>query len=184
MRRRDRIRHLANWFNLTTPVGLVVARAGRARLTRRGDGIFVAEGYRLRFPIAGAFTVGDVVTTASTMARLEDRTPGVYGHEVRHAWQWAVAGVWFLPAYLLASAWSLARTGSPAIRNPLERHAGLVTGGYADPSGAPIGPVWMFRAQPGLSALGRPRRVRASTRTAGGASNGSAGGGRAGDAGA
>ena len=119
MRRRDRIRHLANWLNLSTPVGLLVAGAGGARVRRHPDGIFVAEGYRFAFPVAGAFTIGDVVTTASTMDRLEARVPGVYAHEVRHAWQFAATGVWFLPAYLVASAWSLARTGSPALRNPL-----------------------------------------------------------------
>ena len=57
MRRRDRIRHLANWLNLSTPVGLLVAGAGGARVRRRPDGIFVAEGYRFAFPVAGAFTI-------------------------------------------------------------------------------------------------------------------------------
>lgn len=189
MRRRDRIRHTANWINLTTPVGLLVAGIGGARLRRRPEGIIVAEGYRFRFPNAGAFTIGDVVVTASTMEGLERRTPGVFGHEVAHAWQYAVAGVWFLPAYLLGSAWSLARTGSPAMRNPLERHAGLVAGGYAHDDGAPIGPVWTWRGAPGLSALGGwgaalRRPVRRSRRTAGGGPRGSAGGAHAGGAGA
>ena len=188
MRRRDRIRHIANWLNLSTPVGLLVAGAGGAHVRRRPDGIFVAEGYRFRFPVAGAFTIGDVVTTASTLSRLEGTMPGVFAHEVRHAWQYAATGVWFLPAYLLGSAWSLARTGSPALRNPLERHAGLVSGGYAGLDGAPIGPVWTWRGAPGLSALGTlraPRRpIRRSRRTAGGAPSGSAGGSPAGDGGA
>ncbi len=180
MRRRDRVRHLANWVNLSTPVGLLVAGLGGARVRRRRpEGVFVAEGYRFRFPIAGAFTIGDVVTTASTIADLEERTPGVLAHEVRHAWQYAVTGVWFLPAYLAGSAWSLARTGSPALRNPWERHAGLVTGGYARPDGAPIGPVWTFRGRPGLGALVRPSRG-----TAGGAPTGPAGDAPAGGAGA
>lgn len=173
MLRRDRIRHLANWLNLSTPVGLLAAGAGGARVRRRPDGIFLAEGYRFRFPNAGAFTVGDVVITASSMERLAARTPGVYAHEVRHAWQYALTGVWFLPVYLLGSAWSLVRTGSPAMKNPLERHAGLVTGGYADLSGAPIGPLW------------RPLRgLRGWRRTAGGGPNGPAGDARADGAGA
>ncbi len=184
MRRRDRIRHLANWLNLSTPVGLLVAGLGGARVRRRTDGIFLAEGYRFSFPVAGAFTIGDVVTTASTMARLEQRWPGVFEHEVRHAWQYAASGVWFLPAYLAGSAWSLARTGSPALKNPLERHAGLVSGGYADLAGAPVGPVWMFRGAPGLTAL-RPRlRVRRSSRPAGDGPSGSVDDAPAGGAGA
>ncbi|MBB1501385.1 hypothetical protein H5397_08090 [Propioniciclava sp. MC1683] len=184
MRRRDRIRHLANWLNLSTPVGLLVAGAGGARVRRRPDGIFVAEGYRFAFPVAGAFTIGDVVTTASTMDRLEARVPGVYAHEVRHAWQFAATGVWFLPAYLVASAWSLARTGSPALRNPLERHAGLVTGGYAHADGAPIGAIWMFRGSPGLTGVRLARPVRRPRRPTAGGPNGAAGGSRAGGGGA
>ncbi|MDO5534996.1 MAG: hypothetical protein Q4F65_10135 [Propionibacteriaceae bacterium] len=142
MRPSDRLRHTANWLNLTTPVGLFVAGLGGAHLRRSPDGLIWAERYRFRFPQAGAFTIGDVVITADTRAGLERRVPGVQGHEKRHAWQYAVAGVWFAPAYLLGSAWSLARTGNPAWKNPLERHAGLVTGGYARATGEFVGPVW------------------------------------------
>mgnify|MGYP001608349799 CR=1 FL=1 len=179
MRRRDRLRHVANWLNLSTPVGLLVAGAGGARVTRRPDGIIVAEGYRFGFPVAGAFTIGDVVTTASTMERLEARTPGVYAHEVRHAWQYAATGVWFLPAYLLCSGWSLARTGHPAHANILERHAGLVTGGYALADGTRLGGVWTLRGRPGLTGL-----LRRSRSTSGAARSGSAGGAPAAGAGA
>lgn len=182
MRRRDRIRHIANWINLTTPVGLLVAGVGRARVRRRSDGIIIAEGYRFGFPRAGAFTIGDVVVTASTIDHLEHHVPGVTDHEIRHAWQYAAGGVWFLPAYLMGSAWSLARTGSPALKNPLERHAGLVAGGYAHADGEPIGPIWEWRGQPGLSALIARRPVRRWRRTAGVAPSGSAGDARAGDA--
>ena len=185
MRRTDRLRHTANWLNLTTPVGFLVAALGGARVRRLPSGLFVAEGYRFRFPAAGAFTIGDVVVTAGAMHRLEEATPGVLGHEQRHATQYAVGGVWFLPAYLLGSAWSLARTGHPAWRNPLERHAGLVTGGYADAgTGAGIGRVWTFRGRPGLSALRPGRPLRRWRRTAGAGPSDPAGGGRAGGAGA
>jgi hypothetical protein len=71
MRRSDRLRHAANWLNLTTPVGLLVAGIGGARVRRGDHGLYVAEGYRFRFPDAGAFTIGDVVVTASTIQRLE-----------------------------------------------------------------------------------------------------------------
>lgn len=181
MRPRDRLRHAANWLNLTTPVGLLVAGLGGARVSRAASGLLLAEGYRLRFPPAGAFTIGDVVVTTSTMARLEEQTPGVLDHERRHALQYAVAGVWFLPAYLLGSAWSLARTGNPAWENPLERHAGLHSGGYAHAeTGTPFGPVWMFRGRPGLAALWPRRPLRRSRRTAGGAPSGPAGDGHGG----
>jgi len=144
--RAHRVRRVANWLNLTTPLGLLVAAAGRARVRRGPDGLLVAEGYRLPFPVAGAFTIGDVVTTASTLEELERRTPGVTAHEGRHAWQYAVGGVWFFPAYAAGAAWSLLRTRDPGLRNPLERHAGLVSGGYVHPlTGAPTGPVWTLR---------------------------------------
>ncbi|WP_232550008.1 hypothetical protein [Propioniciclava soli] len=137
-----RVRAAANWLNLTTPLGLAVALTGRARLRRGPEGIIVAEGYRLRYPLAGAFTVGNVVATASDIATLEARVPGTWGHEGRHAWQYAVGGVWFFPTYALASGWSWLRTGNPALRNPLERHAGLVAGGYVHPvTGQPTGRV-------------------------------------------
>lgn len=163
--RSQRLRHLLNWMNLSTPAGLLVARAGGARLRRSPDGLFLAEGYRFRYPVAGAFTVGDVVTTAHTFDDLESRTPGVLGHERRHAWQWAATGPWFLPAYLLGSAWSWWRTGDPALHNPLERHAGLVTGGYLHSEGQPI-----------------QRRVRRSSGRRGGGPSGSPDGAGAGGA--
>lgn len=168
-RRADRLRHLLNWLNLTTPIGLLVAGLGGARVRRSPDRLLVAEGYRLAFPVAGAFTIGDVVTTASDLTHLEQRTPGVLAHERRHAWQYAVAGVWFLPAYLAGSAWSLLRAGDPATRNPLERHAGLVTGGYVHPvTGARLVATWSWRA------LAR-RLVRPSTARPGDAQTGSPG---------
>ncbi len=146
-----RLRQVANWLNLTTPLGLAVATLGRSRLRSGPDGLIVAEGYRLRFPVAGAFTIGDVVTTAATLDALEAATPGVTAHEGRHAWQYAVSGVWFFPVYVAGAVWSLARTGDPAVRNPLERHAGLVTGGYVDAAtGAPTNPVVWTLAGPRL----------------------------------
>ncbi|WP_300079581.1 hypothetical protein [Propioniciclava sp.] len=164
------VRAAANWLNLTTPLGLAVALAGRSRLRWGPEGLILAEGYRLRFPIAGAFTVGNVVATASDLDTLEARCPGTLGHEARHAWQYAAGGVWFFPAYTLATAWSLLRSGNPAIRNPLERHAGLVTGGYVHPeTGEPHAPGWSigglvaeFRARRGRSGAGRSGPAGAS----------------------
>ena len=52
-----RFRWLANLVNGSTLVGLGIARLGRARVTPGPDGLLLAEGYRLGFPVAGAFTV-------------------------------------------------------------------------------------------------------------------------------
>lgn len=125
-----RRRALINALNLTTPLGLAVARLGRARLARGPEGLWLGEGYRLRFPVAGAFTVGNVVTTARTFAALEASAPGVLGHESRHAWQYYRLGLLFLPAYAAAASWSWLRYGHPAVGNVFEQKAGLVSGSY------------------------------------------------------
>ncbi len=126
----DRVRALANLLNLSTALGVAVALAGGARLRRGPRGLLLAEGYRYRFPVAGAFTVGDVVLTRQRFDRFAD-LPTLLDHERRHAMQYAVLGPWFLPAYVAAVAWSWCRVGDPATRNVFERHAGLVSGGYA-----------------------------------------------------
>ena len=106
------------------------ARHLHALRGQRPRGLILAEGYRFGFPIAGAFTVGDVIVTASDFDRLGAAQPDLLDHERRHSCQYAVLGPWFLPAYGVASAWSWWRAGDPATRNAFERHAGLVSGGY------------------------------------------------------
>lgn len=126
-----RVRRAANWLNLSTPLGLAVARAGGARVRRGPRGLWLAEGYALPFPIAGAFTVGNVVVTASTLDRLENAHPGTLTHEDEHAWQWmACLGLPFLAFYTAAMGVSWALGGDRAAHNIFERAAGLDAGGY------------------------------------------------------
>lgn len=159
--RPARRRALANRLNLTTLLGRAIARAGGARLRRGPDGLWLGEGYRLPFPAAGAFTVGDVVITAATFAELERRTPGVLGHEARHAAQYARWGVGFFPLYGLAAGWSWLWYRDPALGNPFERGAGLVSGAYLAPD-ADLPPrlpwaaaLGLIRRSPGRGAAGR-----------------------------
>lgn len=135
-----RARRLVNLLNGTTAFGLAVARLGRAHVRRGPDGLLLAEGYRLPFPVAGAFTIGDVVITATRFAPLLSALPRVLAHESRHSRQWATLGPVFLPLYLLSGAWSWARTGDLAARNPFERAAGLADGGYRDVPARPLMP--------------------------------------------
>ncbi|UFU05956.1 hypothetical protein [Ruania halotolerans] len=130
---RVRVRHVANWLNLSTPLGLAVAAVGGAR-RRPGPALLtLAEGYRWRFPTGGAFTVGDVVITRTTIARLRARHPFLLRHEEKHARQWAYClGLPFLPLYGLTMGWSWLRTGDRAARCFFERQAGLADGGYRD----------------------------------------------------
>ena len=44
----------------------------------------------------------------------------------------SLLGLPFLPAYALAAAWSMWRTGDPASRNVFERRASLALGGYIE----------------------------------------------------
>lgn len=128
-----RARRRGNWLNLSTPAGLLVARAAGARLRRGPWGLVFAEGYRWPIPRAGAFTIGNVVLTPSTMDALERLQPGVTAHENEHAWQYLwLLGLPFLPVYAALSGWSWLRTGDPASANLLERQAGLGIGGYTE----------------------------------------------------
>lgn len=152
LERRARI----NRLNLTTPLGLAIARFGGARLRPGPDGLLLAEGYRPRFPVAGAFTIGNVVTTKGTFEALAEAIPDVMAHESRHASQYSKLGLAFLPAYGLAASWSWLRSGDLALRNVFEKNAGLVSGGYVRPGVVPAGrpasalvTSWLRRARRG-----------------------------------
>ncbi len=134
-----RFRRAANFVNGSTLLGLLIARLGRARVSAGPDGLLLAEGYRLPFPVASAFTVGNVVLTSHTFVELEGWSPYVLRHEARHAWQYVCTGVLFLPLYVTAMGWSMARTGDRAARNVFERWARLDDGGYVDVPVRPLG---------------------------------------------
>lgn len=129
--RATRLRSAGNWANLSTPFGLVVAALGRGRVRRGPRGLWLAEDYRLGFPVAGAFTIGSVVLTRSRFGELARTQPDLLAHEERHSWQWfAWLGLPFLPAYVAATLWSWLRTGNRAAANVFEVRAGLESGGY------------------------------------------------------
>jgi hypothetical protein len=133
------LRFLCNIVNLTTPAGLLVALIGRARLRRGPRGLVLGEGYRLKFPVAGAFTIGNVITTGSTWEEKLTELPGLLQHEEGHTWQYLYCiGLPFYLAYGICMAWSVLRTGDRAARNFFERQAGLAIGGYPDLPTRPI----------------------------------------------
>ena len=131
---RHLVRAVGNAVNLSSVLGLGLALAGRAQLSRGPQALLLAEHYRLPLPKAGAFTIGNVVLVPKrTLAELEQLHPGTAAHEAAHAWQYfGFLGLPFLPAYALASGWSWLRTGDPASANWFERNAGLVSGGYPE----------------------------------------------------
>lgn len=128
------VRHVANWANLSTPAGLAIALAGRSRLRRGPRGLILAEDYRPSFPVAGAFTVGDVVIACGrSWDELEQHSPGTLVHEENHTWQWALClGLPMLPLYLAAMGWSMVRTGDRASANWFEVDADLRLGHYRE----------------------------------------------------
>lgn len=137
--RAERIRQVANWVNLTTPLGLAVARLGRADVRRYRSGLYLAEGYRLKFPVAGAFTVGNVIVFSDDVDLLLALFPELIEHEESHTWQYAwTLGLPFFPLYALGMAWSWVRTGDRAAANFFERRAGLESGGYLPAEKRPL----------------------------------------------
>lgn len=128
----QRARQVVNLVNLSTPLGLLVALISRCRITRGPAGLLVASGYRIPFPPASAFTLGNVVLVRIGEAELA-RRPRLLVHEGRHATQFAVClGPLMLPLYGLAAVWSWLRTGDHYSRNVFERLAGLADGYYAE----------------------------------------------------
>ncbi|MDR2986928.1 MAG: hypothetical protein LBV34_19030 [Nocardiopsaceae bacterium] len=131
--RAARLKWWINWANGSTAFGLVIARVGNARVADGPRGLYLAGGYRFGFPVAGAFTIGNVVVSKGDWVQLRMEHPELVSHEEQHSWQWAVCGgLPFLPLYGAALAWSWVRTGDPASRNVFERNAGLVSGGYRE----------------------------------------------------
>jgi hypothetical protein len=133
----DVARTVLTMANGTTGAGLLLAAATGARIKRGRNGVFIAEGYRRKVPPATCFTVGSVILTRHDADwLLHAERADLFGHESRHAGQYALFGPLFWPAYWLACGYSYARTGSYAHRNAFERHAGLEAGGYLRPPAA------------------------------------------------
>ena len=122
-------RQTVNYVTLATPLGLLVAKWGRASLSRGPDGLWLATSYR-RTLKPRAFTVGNVVITRHDRAWLDEQ-PRLVVHEGKHATQWACwLGLPYLPAYGVATLWSRWRTGDRGLGNVFEIRAGLADGGY------------------------------------------------------
>ncbi len=144
-------RLVGNVINLTTPGGLLVAVIGDAKIRRGPRGLILCEGYRLKFPVAGAFTIGNVITTGSTWEHQLNQYPALLQHEERHTWQYLYCiGLPYYVAYVICMGWSVLRTGDRAARNFFERQAGLVIGGYRELPTRPI--------RENLAAIFRKRR--------------------------
>lgn len=131
MQGRHRVRQIVNMANLSTPLGLLLARLSGDGLRPGPYGLLISTGYRLPLPIAPAFTVGNVVLLRGDGGVLE-RRPTLLVHEARHATQYACCfGPVMIVLYLLGAGVSLALCGDHSSYNPFERLANLEDGGYA-----------------------------------------------------
>lgn len=123
----------ANAINGSTAFGLLVARIGGCRVSKGPRGMWLADGYRFGFPDAGAFTVGSVAITKHQWPDILAQREWLFRHEEWHSFQYRrLGGLPFIPAYLLACAWSKVLTGDVWSRNVFERGAGLAIGGYTE----------------------------------------------------
>jgi hypothetical protein len=148
------VKLVVNTLNLTTLTGVLVGLIGRARFSRGPRGLFYATGYRLKFPVAGAFTIGNMILTKHDRAYFDEQ-PILIKHEERHSWQYfCLIGLPMLPLYVLAAGWSLLRTGDPSSRNIFERLASLKDGGYTE---RPIQPIGKTLTQAFSGLRSRPR---------------------------
>ncbi len=142
-----RLRSVANWLNLATPVGLLIAQVGHAHVERRDRGLLIASGYAFGFPAASAFTIGSVVISTHSPGYFRER-PELLRHEERHTWQYVVClGLPFIPLYLAAAGWSWLRAGDWASHNMFERLAGLADGHYAVPTPEQVAAIHARRRQ-------------------------------------
>lgn len=90
-----------------------------------------ANGYKVKFPVAGAFTVGNVVLSKHERAYFDDEA--LVRHEERHSWQYfCLIGLPLWPLYVVGVIVSWFLTGDPSSRNPFERLANLKEGGYVE----------------------------------------------------
>jgi hypothetical protein len=134
----QRVKLVGNFLNLSTVAGVFVGVLGRAKFSRGPRGLFFATGYKLGFPIAGAFTIGNVVLSKHERAYFDNEA--LLRHEERHSWQYfCLIGLPMLPLYVVGVVVSFLLTGDPASRNPFERLADLKEGGYVERPIQPIG---------------------------------------------
>ncbi len=134
MRPAAGLRLVVNVVNLSTPLGLAVAKISGARLASAPDGLLLAHGYSWPVPPAPAFTIGNVILVRADAANATAR-PRLLIHEARHSTQYAwCLGVGMLPLYFVAAGWSWLRARDFSSYNVFERLAGLEDGGYPLPS--------------------------------------------------
>lgn len=107
------------WNSGNSLIGLAGALGGRASWDKADSMLEVSGGWLIgllsRAGWASAITLGDVVLYAS-----RELVPVLHAHERVHVWQGRIWGPFFLPAYVLESAFQWLRTGDGYRNNRFE----------------------------------------------------------------
>ena len=126
---------MINWINLSTLLGLLVARIGGTTRHRRGRGTYVCTGYRFGFPVAGAFTIGSVIITKHDLDWLSESGQCCSSTRTGTAPSTrSSSDPVMLPLYFVSVGISYLLAGDHSSYNPFERLAGLDDGGYPRPT--------------------------------------------------
>lgn len=119
-------RAAANLLNGSTAAGRAWALARGGHCSPAKGLMTLCTGMNGGVPPGGhAFTIGNVVMTEDTGLR-----PGELAHETKHANQWAVLGLSFVPDYFTAMGISEG-TNHGQFWNVFEANAGFKGGGYS-----------------------------------------------------
>ena len=135
------VRFAGNFVNLSTPVGLAVARIGSATIRRGPARPVPGRGLPLQIPYRGRIHDRQCDHHERHVGcDVADKYPHLIQHEEGHTWQYLYClGLPYYIPYVVFMGWSVLRTGDRAARNFFERQAGLAIGGYVDYPVRPIG---------------------------------------------
>jgi hypothetical protein len=131
-------RHVLNNFNLSTFLGLLIAKIIGGTTIQLDNNIYINYGRKGKYLKAWAITIGDVVLAKKDKncekcksGKPHDLSQRILRHELKHSEQFAkFGGVIFLALYLFASIKSFIIYKNVWQGNIYEIQAGLEDGGY------------------------------------------------------
>jgi hypothetical protein len=131
-------RHILNNFNLSTFLGLLIAKIIGGTTIQLDNHIYINYGRKGKYLKAWAITIGDVVLAKKDKncdkcksGKPHDLSDRILRHELKHSEQFAnFGGVIFLALYLFASIKSFIIYKNVWQGNIYEIQAGLQDGGY------------------------------------------------------
>ena len=131
-------RQRLNRINLSTPLGLLIAKIFGGATIQLNNGIYVNYGRKGKYNNSWAITIGDVILTKTDKncklcqsGKHHDLSNALLRHELVHSEQYAkFGGLIFLALYLFASIKSFIIYRNRWQGNIYEIQAGLQDGGY------------------------------------------------------